>query len=406
MLGFAPLASTTFAAAGEGLSYKLAVDEGTYSLTFQDVIDSISITAGEATFTLTGQTSPLVVGKPADEGTYAVTGQDVTFSVENVLSAAHVSYISSPQDADSAFRKVVEQGSFSLTGQTSGINYPLEGGQTAYSLSGQTTVFEVTLLAGEATYALTGQAANVNTSISHASGSFSATGQDVLLSPTTVITVDDAASFTLTGQDINFDVQDNFVADTGRFDLTGQNVIVATSISHAEGSFTLTGPDTGLIVAEQLPVDGTTYTLTGFDVNFDVSDEFVAEAGSFVVGGEDVSLTVNYPFVLTEPYLFNLAEQDAGLIAGKSLVADGTTYTITSEDVIFTPEITLPAERGQFALTGFDAEVIFNLGVDEGTFTLTGPDITISNPSSKRGVLVTGKSFNKVTLIQQYNKVA
>lgn len=406
MLGFAPLASTTFAAAGEGLSYQLAIDEGTYSLTYQDVIDSISVTAGEATFTLTGQTSPLVVGKPADEGTYAVTGQDIDFTVQNVLNATHVSYISSPQDADSAWRRVTGTGSFSLTGQTSGINYPLEGGQTAYSLSGQTTVFEVTLLAGEATYTLTGQAANVNTSISHAAGSFSVTGQDVAISPTTVITVDDAASFTLTGQDINFDVQDNFVADTGRFDLNGQNVIVATSIAHAEGSFTLTGPDAGLVVAEQLPVDETTYTLTGFDINFDVSDNFVAEAGSFVVGGEDVRLTVNYPFVLTEPYLFNLAEQDAGLIAGKSLVAEGTTYTITSEDVIFTPEITLPAVRGQFALTGFDAEVIFNLGVDEGTFTVTGPDVTINNPSSRRGVLVTGKSFNKVTLTQQYNKVA
>ena len=157
---------------------------------------------------------------------------------------------------------------------------------------------------------------------------------------------------------------------------------------------------------QKVPVDGTTYTLTGFDINFDVSDEFVAEAGSFVVGGEDVSLTVNYPFVLTEPYLFNLAEQDAGLIDGKSLVAEGTTYTLTTEDAVFTPEITLPAVRGQFALTGSDVEVIFNLGVDEGTFTVTGPDVTISNPSSKRGVLVTGKSFNKVTLTQQYNKVA
>ena len=66
----------------------------------------------------------------------------------------------------------------------------------------------------------------------------------------------------------------------------------------------------------------------------------------------------------------------------------------------------MPVTNGRFDLTGVDAEVIFNLDVDEGTFTLTGPDITISNPSSRRGVLVTGKSFNKVTLIQQYNKVA
>ena len=406
MLGFAPLASTTFADIGEGLSYNVSLDSGSFTVTGNDVNAATSITAGEATFTLSGQTSPLVVGKPADEGTFAVTGQDATFSINNVLNATHVSYISSPQDADSAWRRVTGTGSFSLTGQTSGINYPLEGGQTSYSLSGQTTVFEVTLLAGEATYALTGQAANVNTSISHAAGSFSVTGQDVAISPTTVITVDDAASFTLTGQDINFDVQDNFVADTGRFDLTGQNVIVATSIAHAEGTFTLTGPDAGLIVAEQLPVDNTTYTLTGFDINFDVSDNFVAEAGTFVVGGEDVTFKVNYPFVLTEPYLFNLAEQDAGLIDGKSLIAEGTTYTLTTEDAVFTPEITLPAVRGQFALSGQDAEVIFILGVDNGSFTLTGPDITISNPSSKRGVLVTGKSFNKVTLTQQYNKVA
>jgi len=94
------------------------------------------------------------------------------------------------------------------------------------------------------------------------------------------------------------------------------------------------------------------------------------------------------------------------LIDGKSLVAEGTTYTLTAEDAVFTPEITLPAVRGQFALTGSDILFDFPFSADEGTFTLTGPNVTISNPSSKRGVLVTGKSFNKVTLTQQYNKVA
>ena len=406
MLGFAPLASTTFAAAGEGLSYQLAVNEGTYSLTFQDVVDSISITAGEATFTLTGQTSPLVVTKPADSTSYTATGQDLDFTINRKLAATHVSYISSPQDADSAWRRVTGTGSFSLTGQDSGINYPLVGGQTSYSLSGQTTVFEVTLLAGQATYDFIGQAANTNTKISHTSGSFTASGQDAAISPTTVITVNAAASFTLAGQDINFDYADRFPVDTESYTLTGQSVNVATSIAHAEGNFTLTVQDAGLIVAEQLPVDSVTYTITGQDVNFDVNDNFVAQVGRFTLGGEDVTLKVNYPFVLTEPYLFNLAEQDAQLIKGRSLVADGTTYTLTAEDAVFTPEITLPAVRGQFAVTGQDIGIIFNLGVDEGSFTLTGSVVTISNPSSKRGVLVTGKSLNRVTLIQQYNKVA
>jgi hypothetical protein len=406
MLGFAPLASTTFADIGQGLSYHISFDSGSYTVTGNDVNAATSITAGEATFTLTGQTSPLVVTKPADEATFTLTGQDIDFTVQDVLTAAHVNYIMTPQDADAAWKRVAGAGTFSLTGQVSGINYALEGGDTSYTLSGQTSVFEVTLLAGEATYDLTGQAANTNTSISHNVGSFSVTGQEVAISPTTVITVDAAGSFTLTGQDLNFDVQDNFVADEGTFTVTGQNVIVATSIAHAEGSFALTGQDAGLVVAEQLPVDSVTYTITGQDVNFDVSDNFVAEAGAFIVGGEDVSLKVNYPLVLTEPYLFNLAEQDADLIKGRSLVAEGTTYSITTEDAVFTPEITLPATRGVFSVSGQDLALIFPLSVDEGTFTLTGPDITISNPSSRRGVLVTGKSFNKVTLIKGYNKVA
>ena len=94
MLGFAPLASTTFADIGEGLSYNVSLDSGSFTVTGNDVNAATSITAGEATFTLSGQTSPLVVGKPADEGTFAVTGQDATFSINNVLNATHVSYIS------------------------------------------------------------------------------------------------------------------------------------------------------------------------------------------------------------------------------------------------------------------------------------------------------------------------
>ena len=96
--------------------------------------------------------------------------------------------------------------------------------------------------------------------------------------------VADSGSFTLTGVTLtNLSVQDNFLANTGVFTTTGQDVefIEGKSLAVDVGNFTTTGLDSVLNLNAVEQVTTGIFTTAGQDTALNINSVLSADAGTF-----------------------------------------------------------------------------------------------------------------------------
>jgi len=127
------------------------------------------------------------------------------------------------------------------------------------------------------------------------SGTFTLNGRSVGLSagrPSTFTT----GSFTLSGQNINFDQNFGLIIDSvynsAAFALTGQNLVFDTGFGLAanNGSFALSGQSIDFTKDMNVSADVGTFTLTGQDALKGVGEAF--DVGTFTYTGQNATLFV------------------------------------------------------------------------------------------------------------------
>lgn len=229
-------------AAGGG-AYTLAVGQGSYALTGQNVALTSQrlLGMGQGSYTLSGQGVGLLRQSllAMDQGSYALTGQDVGLATQRLLGMGQGTYALTGQDVALTYTSLTNyslamgQGSYALTGQDVTLTYtpagsfPMAMGQGSYTLSGQ----DVSLLAqrllavGQGSYALTGQGAGlyVQRALAIGQGAYTLTGQDVLFPRTYVLGIGYGA-YTLTGRPVTLTYSGAVLVDTD-----GEGVVVVAA---------------------------------------------------------------------------------------------------------------------------------------------------------------------------------
>ena len=149
-----------------GPTYTLAMDQGSFALTGQDVglIASRLLAMDYGSFSLTGQDVTLLVSRllSMDQGTYSLTGQDVGLFAARLLTIDQGFYTLTGQDVGLIVSRLLamDQGSYALTGQDVNLLAArlLAMDQGSYTLTGQDANLIVSrlLTMGQGTYTLTG----------------------------------------------------------------------------------------------------------------------------------------------------------------------------------------------------------------------------------------------------------
>lgn len=144
------------------------------------------------------------------------------------------------------------------------------------------------------------------------SGVFTLNGRSVGLSagrPSTFTT----GSFSLSGQDINFDQNFGLIIDSvynsATFALTGQNIVF----------------DTGFGLA----ANNGSFSLNGQSLDFKIDMNISADAGSFAVTGQDALKGIGEAF---DVGTFTYTGQNATLFAGRFLRPESESFSITMQD--------------------------------------------------------------------------
>lgn len=223
-----------------------------------------TMTADQASFSLTGQTSLLKIGRKmlATYATFALTSQTVLLKIGRKILAVFGSFTLNGQNvALRSTRKIVAAlGSFTLSGQTVILRY----GKT----------------------------------MGAAYGSFILTGQNVLLKLGRKMTAVQG-SFTLSGQTALLKLGRRMQAVYGIFALNGQNVLLKLGwkMQAVYTTFTLTGQTVLLKVGRKITAVYGTFTLTGQSILFHIAVKMYAIYGQFTLTGQSVLFAVNGLYV-------------------------------------------------------------------------------------------------------------
>ena len=185
MLGFAPLGRFAIGQGRSASATLMAASAGSYTLTGQAALFSISVPLEAGAYTLTGKDAVFPVSMPAAAGSYTLSGQAAA------LNAAATLYVSPYPSTRSRFVGFSALGSAAL-GQGSslsiGTTYTLRGSDAtvafgmaasagSYTLTGFAArlVEGYVLTASAGSYSLTGNAAAFSTSMPLSSGSYTLT---------------------------------------------------------------------------------------------------------------------------------------------------------------------------------------------------------------------------------------
>lgn len=126
-------------------NYVVTAGQGTFTLSGQDTefLRALIMAAGQGSFTLTGQDAALLFGYGLQmgQGSFALTGQDIAFQRALFMDAAQGSFVLSGQatDLDRGYLVTAAQGSFTLSGQAVTLTFD-EGGIELTHVAGSSYV--------------------------------------------------------------------------------------------------------------------------------------------------------------------------------------------------------------------------------------------------------------------------
>jgi hypothetical protein len=166
-------------------------------------------------------------------------------------------------------------------------------------------------------------------------------------------------------------------AGTGSFALTGQDAVFSDSgedpvLVAASGPFVLGGIAAGLVRGYRITAEKGTFELAGAP---SLSDHEVdVETGTFSLTGNDASFRFGH--VLTSAKgTFALTVNDVVLVASplnKAIQAETGTFVLTGNDTTITlGSKTLPADSGEFTVSGGEIHADYSFSAESGSFTLT-----------------------------------
>jgi len=218
------------------------------------------------------------------------------------------------------------------------------------------------LAADAASFTLTGQDVGLHRSLFVAAGaaSFALTGQDVDLVPNITDPVLDAeaASYAFTAQDVLFDRATRISAEAAAFALTANDVglLAERMMVAAHATYTLTGENVGLLAARELLADAAAYTLTVQDVALSVS--MPAEPAAYLLTGNEVSIRATR-FLDAEAAAYVLTGNDADLRKGKRIIPEPAEFILSGQDVAFLRDLLFHVEPAVFVLTARRAALVY-----------------------------------------------
>jgi len=191
----------------------------------------------------------------------------------------------------------------------------------------------------------------------------------------------DQGSFSLTGQDTGLTTQRLLTADQGSFSMTGYDTGLTAQrlIAADQGTFIMTGYDTGLVAYNILPADQGSFTMTGYAAGLTYGYGLLASQGTFTMTGQDTGLAADR-MLNADQGSFAMAGQDTGFNFGYSMTAEQGSFVFTGYDANLKYIQGLTAEYGNFTMVGQDATLkyIQGLPADQGSFTMTGYDVILT----------------------------
>lgn len=167
MLGFSPLAASPIAATGvAGEEYVFAVNEGTFTLTGQDVtlLKSVKLDAQAGLITLSLQGASKLITEFVPDGQFSTSGSDVNFLKALNIDAANGSFVLTGQNVDLTksviFDELVDN-DFLTTGQDINFGFGFAALAGSFALTGQEITEDITDVVASGSFSVTFQDANV-----------------------------------------------------------------------------------------------------------------------------------------------------------------------------------------------------------------------------------------------------
>lgn len=264
-----------------GFDPVLTADQGTYSVTGQDVTLLSGVPWGPASLPHIGSVLPpaaLQHTLTADYGTYSVTGQDAT-SLRGYVVAANVGEYTVAGQAGILQPSLARSGDpaplphLGLVLPTAARTLTCDTG--IYSVFGSEGLADMEMSAEQGTYTITGQDAGLlkNTILTAEYGTYALVGQDTegVIGSTDHVMAADYGTYTVTGSDASVIPAYALACEHGFYALLGQaaevryNPPASYTLPCEGGTYFVTGVDAALD-HRRLYAESGTYSLTGFSV--------------------------------------------------------------------------------------------------------------------------------------------
>lgn len=335
----------------------------------------------------------IVFGAPSQSGT--ISG---TFYLDELVVNNTGTYIG---PLANSYTLTAAQGSFSLTGQATGLKVArkVTATQNSYTLTGNAATLRhgYSLTAGTGTFALTGNTTGllVNRKIISVSSSFTLTGNSTRLITSRYL-VAAYGSFSQTGSAAGLFFGRNVIAAYGSFTLTGNNtaLTVHRNITANHGTFTQTGIDAAVRAGRKISAVYASYSLTGYDATLTSSHAggytIAAEMGSFALSGNATRVLASR--LIPAVYgTFTETGMNAGVYVGRKVIGTYQTYSLTGNATSFLHGYYISSSYGAYTVTGNSAAIIRSARLSSvfGSFLLTGYPVTLT----QQGATIVGDAY-------------
>ncbi len=256
----------------------------------------------------------------AAQASFTLTGQAATLKAARLLTAT--------------------QRGYTLTGNAAGLyrGYKVTAVQVSFTLTGNATGLRVArlLTATQRGYTLTGNATGLYRGfrLTAAQAGYTLTGNATTLKAARLLTATQCG-YTLTGN--------------------AAGLLAARLLTATQRGYTLTGNATALLIARRLTAAQQTYTLTGYAVSLNYLPTggyaLVAAVGSFALTGNATALRVARIIAATQAS-YTLTGQSATLRAARLLALTKASYALTGNATGLYRGRLLTAGQGAYTLTG------------------------------------------------------
>ena len=248
---------------------------------------------------------------------------------------------------------------------------------TEYAATVELKTGETITIDSAASVTLTTNDVNINaaTTIPVDASSITITALDANINAAEVITTD-TASITLNALDANVDAATTIAVDTAVITLAALDVNInqAEGISVDVASVSITSLDVNINAEEYITTDTASITITALDANVDAATTIAVDTASITLATNDVKVNETLPVAVVD---ITISALDVNINAEDYITTDAASITISGLDVVVNAADTITIDTTSITLTTFDANVNAAevLPVDTASITITAYDV-------------------------------